>query len=82
MANPLLSRVHRIKGQVEGIERMLAQNEDCLEIVTQIQAVRESLGSLGQQILTNEMSSCVDETNQAQTIAKLRSFVHKLLKLT
>jgi len=36
-------RLARLKGQVEGVDRMLEQNRPCVEILTQISAAQEAL---------------------------------------
>jgi DNA-binding FrmR family transcriptional regulator len=54
-----LMRVNRIRGQVEGIGRMIEAQEYCPEIVTQIQAVRSSLASLQSAILARHLENCV-----------------------
>lgn len=55
----LLSRVKRIGGQVAGIERMLADRRYCVDILNQIAAVRSALDSLGIELLTRHLETCV-----------------------
>ena len=56
-----LLRVNRIKGQVEGIGRMIDEKAYCPHIITQIQAVRSALASLQGVILTAHLEHCVKE---------------------
>jgi DNA-binding FrmR family transcriptional regulator len=56
-----LSRVNRIKGQVEGIGRMIEERAYCPNIITQIQAVRSALGSLQGIILADHLKACVKD---------------------
>ena len=44
---PISTRLRRIEGQVQGIQRMLDQGRDCEEVLTQIMAVRSSLDQVG-----------------------------------
>jgi len=44
-------RVRRIAGQVEALEKMIAQERGCLEITQQIAAARSALGALAAEIL-------------------------------
>ncbi|MBV9866152.1 MAG: metal-sensitive transcriptional regulator [Abitibacteriaceae bacterium] len=53
------SRVNRIAGQVAGIQRMLEDDRYCVDILTQIAAVRSALDALGVELLTSHMKSCV-----------------------
>lgn len=55
----LLTRVRRIGGQVTGIERMLDEKRYCVDILNQIAAVRSALDSLGVELLTRHLESCV-----------------------
>jgi DNA-binding FrmR family transcriptional regulator len=51
-------RLARAKGQVEGIERMLAKNRPCMEILTQISATQEALRGVGRVMVRNYLERC------------------------
>ena len=53
------SRVNRIAGQVTGIQRMIDEDRYCVDILNQVAAVRSALDSLGVELLTNHLQSCV-----------------------
>lgn len=53
------ARVNRINGQVTGIGKMIDEDRYCLDILNQIAAARAALDSLGVEILTNHLESCV-----------------------
>ncbi len=55
----LKSRLNRISGQVAGISRMVDEDRYCVDILTQIAAVRSALDTLGVELLTNHLESCV-----------------------
>ena len=55
----LVKRLHRIEGQVRGIERMVAEERYCIDILTQIAAVTEALDSLAFKILDDHVKHCV-----------------------
>jgi DNA-binding FrmR family transcriptional regulator len=55
----LVTRVKRIGGQVAGIERMLTDRRYCVDILNQIAAVRSALDSLGIELLTRHLETCV-----------------------
>ena len=55
----LVKRLHRIEGQVRGIERMLEEDRYCIDILTQIGAVSTALESLAFRILDDHVSHCV-----------------------
>ena len=51
-------RLRRIEGQVRGIERMLAEDRDCIEILTQIAAVTSALERVALRILDDHVADC------------------------
>jgi DNA-binding FrmR family transcriptional regulator len=55
----LKKRLHRIEGQVRGIERMVDEDRYCIDILTQVGAVKTALESLGLEILEDHVSHCV-----------------------
>src|SRR5919198_3086947 len=55
----LVKRLHRIEGQVRGIERMVEDERYCIDILTQIAATTTALESLAFQILEGHVESCV-----------------------
>jgi CsoR family transcriptional regulator, copper-sensing transcriptional repressor len=55
----LTKRLHRIEGQVRGIERMVEDDRYCIEILTQIAAVNTALESLAFKLLDDHVSHCV-----------------------
>ena len=57
----LVKRLHRIEGQVRGIERMVDEDRYCIDILTQIGAVRTALESVGLQLLEDHVTHCVHD---------------------
>jgi DNA-binding FrmR family transcriptional regulator len=57
--NQVKARVNRIAGQVAAIQRMTAEDRYCIDILTQIAAVRSALDALGVELLSNHLESCV-----------------------
>jgi len=55
----LIKRLNRIGGQVEGIARMIEEDRYCVDIVTQIAAVRSALDALGLHLLREHAHGCV-----------------------
>lgn len=52
-------RLARIAGQVSGIRLMVAEDRYCVDILTQIAAVRAALDQLGVELLTSHLETCV-----------------------
>jgi CsoR family transcriptional regulator, copper-sensing transcriptional repressor len=55
----LTKRLHRIEGQVRGIERMVENDRYCIDILTQIGAVNTALESLAFKVLDDHVNHCV-----------------------
>ena len=55
----LVKRLHRIEGQVRGIERMVEDDRYCIDILTQIAAVNTALESLAFKVLDDHVNHCV-----------------------
>ena len=55
----LIKRLHRIEGQVRGLERMVEDDRYCIDILTQVSAVRTALESVALQVLDDHVKHCV-----------------------
>ncbi len=81
----LVKRLHRIEGQIRGIERMVEDDRYCIDILTQIAAVSTALESVALELLDDHVRHCVagaltsgDEADAAtktdELIAAVRRF--------
>lgn len=50
----VLARIARVEGQLRGIRRMVEQNDECLDIIAQISAIREAIAMLGVELLKDD----------------------------
>ena len=80
----IVKRLHRIEGQVRGIERMVEDDRYCIDILTQISAVSTALESLGFKILDDHVNHCVagaiasgDSEQAATKTRELLDAVHR-----
>ena len=55
----LIARLRRIEGQVRGIQRMLASDTYCVDVLTQVSAVVSGMEKVGLRLLRNHMRGCV-----------------------
>jgi CsoR family transcriptional regulator, copper-sensing transcriptional repressor len=55
----LVRRLHRIEGQVRGVERMVEEERYCIELVTQISATTTALDQVGLKLLEDHVRHCV-----------------------
>ena len=73
-----LKRLGRIEGQVRGLARMVEDERYCIDIVTQIGAVRAALRRVEEEILRGHVAHCVahaissgDKVDQRRKVAEL-----------
>jgi DNA-binding FrmR family transcriptional regulator len=71
-------RLKRIEGQVRGLTRMVDEDRYCIDIVTQISAVRAALRRVEEEVLRDHVAHCVEgaiasgnREDQRQKIAEL-----------
>ena len=57
----LAKRLNRIEGQVRGIGRMLAEDRYCVDILTQVSAVRSALDAVALELLEHHLHGCVQQ---------------------
>jgi len=75
----LVKRLHRIEGQVRGIERMVDDDRYCIDILTQISAVNTALESLAFKILDEHVRHCVAGALSSGDEADARTKTEELL---
>ncbi len=56
-----VNRLNRIEGQVRGIAKMVEEDRYCMDILTQMQAVKSALSKVESQILKDHAACCVAE---------------------
>lgn len=74
----VLRRLKRIEGQVRGLARMVEDDRYCIDIVTQLSAVRAALRRAQEEILADHAANCVEhaiasgnKTEQRRKVAEL-----------
>lgn len=55
----LLSRLSRIEGQVRGVKRMVDEETYCIDVLTQINAVKAAIDQVGLLLLEDHIKGCV-----------------------
>ncbi len=75
----LKKRLHRIEGQVRGIERMVDEDRYCVDILTQVGAVKTALESLAFEVLQDHVTHCVHDALAAGDARTARDKSDELL---
>lgn len=63
-ATPIINRLKRANGQLTGVIRMLEENRDCEDIVTQLAAVSKALDKAGFSLVAAGLRECVINGDQ------------------
>ncbi|MGH7051116.1 MAG: metal-sensitive transcriptional regulator [Acetobacteraceae bacterium] len=74
------ARLKRIEGQVGGLIRMVADDRYCIEVLTQIAAVRAALHTVEQEILRDHVGQCVAEAFASGDAVAQRHKVDELVE--
>ena len=72
-------RLNRIEGQVRGLARMVADERYCIDIVTQIGAVRAALRRAEEEILRDHVAHCVNHAIRSGNKADQRRKISELM---
>jgi DNA-binding FrmR family transcriptional regulator len=84
----LIKRLHRIEGQVRGIERMLTEDRYCIDVITQIAAVQTAMEAVAFKILEEHVNHCVggalasgDQQLAAEKSREMLDAVHRFSRI-
>jgi CsoR family transcriptional regulator, copper-sensing transcriptional repressor len=75
----VLRRLKRIEGQVRGLSRMVETDRYCIDIVTQLSAVRAALRRAEEEILADHVGHCVEYAIASGNKAEQRRKVAELM---
>lgn len=76
-----LKRLSRIEGQVRGIARMVEADRYCIEILTQLSAIRAALQKVEQDILQDHMHHCMHQAFASGSPADQKKKVEEIMAL-
>jgi DNA-binding FrmR family transcriptional regulator len=79
-----LKRLRRIEGQVRGLARMVEDDRYCIDVVTQLSAVRAALRAVEGEVLRDHASHCIEhaiasgnKADQRRKVAELMDVVRR-----
>ena len=80
----LLKRLNRIEGQVRGVAKMVEADRYCVDILTQISAIRSALDATATRILEDHTRGCVQNAIRSgegdHAIAELMEILRKFVR--
>ena len=74
-------RLQRIEGQVRGLSRMVEEDRYCIDIVTQISAVRAALRKVEEEVLRDHVAHCVEGAITSGNRADQRKKIAELMEV-
>jgi DNA-binding FrmR family transcriptional regulator len=79
--NQVTKRLQRIEGQVRGLLRMVEEDRYCIDIVTQISAVRAALRRVEEEVLREHVAHCVEGAITSGNRADQRRKIAELMQV-
>lgn len=76
-----LERLKRIRGQVEGVERMIQENRYCIDIVNQMRSIAAALKSTETLLVEKHVRHCVKDAIEAKDSRQSEAKIAELLTL-
>jgi len=76
-----LARLGRIEGQVRGVARMIEDERYCIDVLTQIRAVRAALDKVEQETLSDHLKHCVAYAFHAGSEGDRQTKIDELLEV-
>jgi DNA-binding FrmR family transcriptional regulator len=77
----LITRLNRVEGQVRGISKMVTEGRYCIDILTQLQAVRAALAKVESAILQEHFGKCIEGAITSGDATEQRAKVNELIQL-
>ena len=72
----LIVRLRKIRGQVQGIEKLVSEDADCTDILNQVISARSALKSFGEKVIHTHARDCIENIKDpAQGRRNLRSLI-------
>lgn len=80
----VLKRLRRIEGQIKGIQKMIEEEKQCADILTQVAAARAAINKVGSLILQRYAKTCLQDAlekeNEELSLDDLLDTIQKFLR--
>ena len=67
-----ITRLKRSEGQLRGIQKMMEEERDCVDIITQLTAVRSSVNRIIELMMTENLIACINDPLEDPQVQKER----------
>ena len=78
----MINRLKRVEGQLRGIQKMIEEEQECIDIVTQLSAVRSSINSIMGVAIAQKVQSCITHPsdNPDEQEARIKEAIKLIIK--
>lgn len=78
----VINRLRRTEGQIRGIQKMIEEEKECMDVITQLSAVRSSIDRVMGMIVAENLKNCFEnpETDPAEQAEKLEKAINMIIK--
>lgn len=76
-----LKRLHKVKGQIEGIEKMILDQRYCPDIINQVKAASAALKAVEAEIFKSHLRGCVKDAFNSKDSFKAEEKIQEVIKM-
>lgn len=78
----ILNRLKRTEGQIRGIQKMIDEEKECIDIITQLSAVRSSIDRVMGMIVAENLKNCLEhpEHSADEQAKKMEQAINMIIK--
>ncbi len=77
----ILTRLKRIAGQLNGVEKMILGDKYCIDIITQTSAIKSAVSSLEDEMLESHLAHCLHKETNKNRLGEMQKEIIKVYKL-
>lgn len=72
--------INNVIGQLQGINRMMEENKDCFQVLTQMKAAKAGLNSVMQKYLELNLNTCMKKSTKTEEKEKIKKLLTQVIK--
>lgn len=78
----IIHRLRRTEGQIRGVQKMIDEEKECIDIVTQLSAARSSIDRVMGMIIADNLKNCFEnpEKDSQEQTKKLEQAINMIIK--
>ncbi len=78
----VIHRLRRTEGQIRGIQKMIEEDKECVDVMTQLSAVRSSIDRVMGMIVAENLKNCfvAPENDPEEQAKKLEQAINMIIK--